>query len=93
VLIFYKINTRNNCNFLALKNAVHICLMHLIAVDSGNVESSKRVRTGWWCGHHLWLNTTHWNLSCRCLMLIELINVKQVNKFSIYIFFNEKYKK
>jgi hypothetical protein len=93
VLEFHKIDTRNNCNVLALQNALHICLVHLIAVNSGNVKSSKRVRTGCGCGCQLWLSG-HWNLCCRCLMLmIELINVKQVKKFSIYIFFIEKYKK
>lgn len=51
VLEFHKIDTRNNCNLLALKNALHICLVHLIAVDSGNVESSKRS-----IGCQLWLS-------------------------------------
>ena len=54
VLEFHKINTQNNCNLLAFKNAFHIWLVHLIAVDSGNVESSsKRVWSG--CGCQLWL--------------------------------------
>ena len=54
VLEFHKINTQNNCNLLAFKNAHHIWLVHLIAVDSGNVESSsKRVWSG--CGCQLWL--------------------------------------
>ena len=60
VLVFHKINARNNCNVLALKNALHIGLTHLIAVDSGNVDGSERVRVV--C--HLWL-CGHWNLSCR----------------------------
>ena len=86
VLEFYKINTRNNRNLLALKNALHICLVHLIAVDSGNVESSKRVRSGcqlWLSGH---IET------CGLVWWVKLMNVKQVKKFSIYIFVNEKYK-
>ena len=63
VLEFHKINTRNNCNLLALQNALHICLVHLIAVDSGNVESSKRVSG---CGCQLWLSG-HWNLCLVCI--------------------------
>ena len=86
MLEFHKINTRNNRNALALKNALHICLVHLIAVDSGNVESSKRVRSGcqlWLSGH---IET------CGLVWWVKLMNVKQVKKFSIYIFVNEKYK-
>ena len=62
VLVFHKINARNNCNVLALENALHIGLMHLIAVDSGNVDGSERVRIG--C--HLWL-CGHWN----CLVVSD----------------------
>ena len=87
VLEFYKINTRNNRNLLALKNALHICLVHLIAVDSGNVESSKRVSIG--C--QLWLSG-HIETCVLSVSFVKLINVKQVKKFSIYIFFNKKYK-
>jgi hypothetical protein len=87
VLKFHKIDTRNKCNLLALQNALHICLVHLIAVNSGNVESSKRVRSG--CGCQLWLSG---HIETCLVWCVKLMNVKQVKKFSIYVFFNEKYK-
>ena len=62
VLVFHKINARNNCNVLALENALHIGLTRLIAVNSGNVDGSERVRIGW----QLWLSG-HWN----CLVVSD----------------------
>ena len=67
VLEFYKIDTRNNCNVLALQNALQICLVHLIAVNSGNVESSKRVRSGCGCGCQLWLSGRHIETCLVCI--------------------------
>ena len=86
MLEFHKIDTQNNCNLLALKNALHICIVHLIAVDSGNVKSSKRVRRcGWGC--QLWLSG---HIETCLVWCVKLINVIQVKKFSIYIFFQWK---